>query len=279
MVSDDRSESLPPEERSRSRREFLKNAGLIAGGMVVGGSGGFAVSELTSDEPPSPTEDATGTPTALVGTLPPDQDDLSEAPGPAYVFFRIWEADVVRAMTERIFPADENGPGAADAGVTTYIDRQLGSVWGMAGRWNMSGPFFPDEAADTQGWQYPLTPRETYRVSIQFIQDYAQREYGNDFQFLEPGQQDEILQALEDGEVDTFRGIAPDDFFTVLLDNTMEGLYSDPVWGGNQGMVGWQMKQYPGSYVSYHDRIGSEEFIELDPQDIASGHGGVPHPH
>src|ERR1700750_2255704 len=42
-----------------------------------------------------------------------------------YLFFTAAEAAVVDAFVERLIPTDELGPGAKDAGVTTFIDRQL----------------------------------------------------------------------------------------------------------------------------------------------------------
>ena len=40
-------------------------------------------------------------------------------------FFTQPEALIVAAAASRIFPSDETGPGAQEAGVAVYIDRQL----------------------------------------------------------------------------------------------------------------------------------------------------------
>ena len=45
-------------------------------------------------------------------------------------FFTAAEAGVVSAACERIFPSDESGPGAKEAGVVIYIDRQLAGPYG-----------------------------------------------------------------------------------------------------------------------------------------------------
>jgi gluconate 2-dehydrogenase gamma chain len=45
-------------------------------------------------------------------------------------FFEESEALIVAAAAARIFPTDEAGPGASEAGVIFYIDRQLASPWG-----------------------------------------------------------------------------------------------------------------------------------------------------
>ena len=46
------------------------------------------------------------------------------------LFFTEAEAHVVQAACARIFPTDENGPGATEANVIVYIDRQLAGPWG-----------------------------------------------------------------------------------------------------------------------------------------------------
>jgi len=45
-------------------------------------------------------------------------------------FFTQSEALIVAAAASRIFPSDETGPGAREAGVAIYIDRQLAGPWG-----------------------------------------------------------------------------------------------------------------------------------------------------
>src|SRR5690348_1178669 len=45
-------------------------------------------------------------------------------------FFTESEAALVAAAASRIFPSDESGPGAREAGVVIFIDRQLAGPWG-----------------------------------------------------------------------------------------------------------------------------------------------------
>src|ERR1700747_3737548 len=45
-------------------------------------------------------------------------------------FFSQAEALIVTAAASCIFPSDEAGPGAREAGVAVYIDRQLAGPWG-----------------------------------------------------------------------------------------------------------------------------------------------------
>ena len=45
-------------------------------------------------------------------------------------FFTEAEALIVAAAASRIFPSDDSGIGAREAGVVIYIDRQLSGPWG-----------------------------------------------------------------------------------------------------------------------------------------------------
>src|ERR1700676_973910 len=47
-------------------------------------------------------------------------------------FFTAEEALIVAAAASRIMPSDDTGPGAREAGVAIFIDRQLAAPWGRA---------------------------------------------------------------------------------------------------------------------------------------------------
>jgi gluconate 2-dehydrogenase gamma chain len=44
-------------------------------------------------------------------------------------------------------------------------------------------------------------------------------------------------------------------FFRMLRTHTVEGMFSDPLHGGNAGLIGWQLIGYPGPLMSYRDEI------------------------
>ena len=48
---------------------------------------------------------------------------------PATTSLSRYEARTAAAVFERLFPADEHGPGAADIGVLTYLDRALAGAY------------------------------------------------------------------------------------------------------------------------------------------------------
>jgi len=149
-------------------------------------------------------------------------------------FFTSTEARTVTAACERIFPADDSGPGATEAGVVIYIDRQLAGPYGRDQYRYTKGPWV--ESVAEHGYQGKATPREIYREGIAGLGDFAS---------LQPGQQDELLRAIE---------AAP--FFQMLRRHTLEGMFCDPLHGGNAGMIGWQLIGYPGPRMNYRDEIG-----------------------
>jgi gluconate 2-dehydrogenase gamma chain len=50
-------------------------------------------------------------------------------------------------------------------------------------------------------------------------------------------------------------GVGAKAFFDLLLTYTIAGFFSDPVHGGNRGMVGWTLIGFPGAHMSYRDEI------------------------
>src|SRR5271156_473892 len=80
------------------------------------------------------------------------------------LFFSEAEALIIAAAAARIFPSDEAGPGAREAGVVIFIDRQLAGPYGRDRYRYTQGPF--DEGAPEQGYQGKATPREVYRQGL-----------------------------------------------------------------------------------------------------------------
>ena len=52
-----------------------------------------------------------------------------------------------------------------------------------------------------------------------------------------------------------FIGLGSKQFFDALLTITMEGFFSDPIYGGNHDMVSWKMIGYPGLPAAYREDI------------------------
>ena len=180
------------------------------------------------------------------------------AGGAGYVFFSAPEAAFIEAAVARLIPDDDLGPGAVEAGVPVFIDRQLAGQYGHGVRWYMQGPWAKGEP--TQGYQTRLTPAQFYRAAIAGINDAAGRQHqGAAFAKLAVADQDAMLKALEAGQV-TLNGVDSKAFFQLLLQNTIEGFFSDPIYGGNRNMVGWSLIGFPGArydnrpFVTQHGR-------------------------
>jgi gluconate 2-dehydrogenase gamma chain len=148
-------------------------------------------------------------------------------------FFTEAEALIVAAAASRIFPSDDSGPGAKEAGVAIYIDRQLAGSYGRD-RFRYTQPPFED-APPQFGYQGKESPRQIYREGLKNLKG---------FQLLSPTEQDSALQKIESSV-----------FFTLLRQNTIEGMFCDPIHGGNAGMVGWQLVGFPGPRMTNYDEI------------------------
>jgi gluconate 2-dehydrogenase gamma chain len=165
-------------------------------------------------------------------------------PGRGYDFFRPAEAAFVEAAAGRMIPADDLGPGAVEAGVAVFIDRQLAGDFGKASRMYMQGPWAKGEK--TQGYQSRFTPAQMYRAAIPAIDDAVNRAKGGTFAGLAGPEQDAFLKEIETGQVDLGQVDAVT-FFALFLQNVMEGFFSDPLYGGNRDMAGWRLIGFPGA--------------------------------
>lgn len=165
---------------------------------------------------------------------------------PAYFTPAEWA--FVMAACDRLIPAEGNGPGAIETRVPVFIDLQLAGDFGTGATWYMQGPYAPD--ADPRfGYQAPYAPAEVYRRGIPAFQDWCQAQHGGRFETLDAATQDAALTALEKGEA----GLAPElrELFPLLLQNTKEGYFADPIYGGNYKMAAWVHIGFPGARGSY----------------------------
>jgi gluconate 2-dehydrogenase gamma chain len=174
----------------------------------------------------------------------------------AYMYLTQPEADFVEAAVARLIPADELGPGAKEAGVATFIDRQLFGGWGTMAKMYRQGPW--PEGTPQQGYQSPLTPQQVYRIGIGEVNAHCAKEYGKGFSALTSAQQDEVLRGLDGGKIE-LDAVRSQFFFNMLLANTLEGFFADPIYGGNRDKAGWKLVGFPGVaavYTMHVDRHG-----------------------
>ena len=130
----------------------------------------------------------------------------------AFIALTPAEAETLRAIIARLIPADENGPGALEARVDRYIDR------GLAGALKAS--------------------RSAYTTGLSGVNAQAQSSKGAPFSKLSPSDQDAVLTNFQQASAA---------FFNLVRTHTIQGMFSDPFYGGNANFVGWDLIGYPGA--------------------------------
>ncbi|HYP12614.1 MAG TPA: gluconate 2-dehydrogenase subunit 3 family protein [Bryobacteraceae bacterium] len=163
-------------------------------------------------------------------------------------FFSEHEALIIAAAADRIFPTDESGPGAHEANVIIYIDRQLAGPYGRD-RFRYTQPPFEDGTPE-QGFQGQATPRDSYREGIAKL--------GPQFPSLPAQTQDRMLQDIEQTR-----------FFRLLRQHVLEGMFSDPMHGGNADLIGWQLIGFPGPYMSWASEMGQHDGTPFRPKPMS----------
>src|SRR5215212_7145442 len=134
-----------------------------------------------------------------------------------------YEARTVAAVLERLFPSDENGPGAIEIGALAYLDRALAGA-------------YRDNA-------------EAYRLGLVALDLAARRRSGVPFADCPAEKQDALLAELEQGVLPDFRIPPQRDFFEMLRAHLQEGLFAVPAHGGNRDKLGWRVLNHPGIWL------------------------------
>ena len=162
-------------------------------------------------------------------------------------FFTAEEAKIVVAACERIFPSDESGPGATEAGVVIYINRQLAGPYGRD-RYRYTKPPFVESVIE-HGYQGKASPREIYRQGLRGL---------DDFTTVTSAEQDNRLKSIERTPV-----------FRLLRTHTIEGMFCDPMHGGNAGLIGWQLVGFPGPRMDYREQIDQHYALPWRPKPLS----------
>lgn len=171
-----------------SRREWLKRAAVAGAAAAV--------------------------PVGSVGA----RDEQAPA-GASFDMLTAAEGETLEAITARLIPTDELGPGATEARAARYIDRALGGALAAS--------------------------LPAYRDGLAAVDRFAETAAGGRFADLPPDAQDGVLRAIEHGSAAGFAGSSAA-FFAMVRSHTIQGTFSDPAYGGNEGFVGWELIGYPG---------------------------------
>jgi len=140
-------------------------------------------------------------------------------------FFNYEQASTIAAFSERLMPGAPGKPGARDAGVLNYIDLALAGAY-----------------ADLQDF---------YRRGLVQLDAYCRATHKASFTQLDPARQDEVITALEQGKAAGFTWPRAQEFFTVVRTHTMEGMFADPIYGGNRDFAGWRLVGFPGAQGNF----------------------------
>ena len=212
------------------RRNFLK-------GAVVGGAA--AAAGAVAVVPPAEAQPAAA---------------LAAAPAqPGYAFLNIEEAAFVEAVVDHMIPADDLTPKGTDIGLNIYIDRALAGGWGKGDRLYMQGPW--KRGTPNQGYQSPLTPAELYRAGIEATNAHCRKTYSKTFDRLDEKQREEVLVGLSTAKITFEAGPPVRTFWNVLYQTVMEGMFSDPIYGGNRNKAGWKLIGFPGVVAVHRENV------------------------
>jgi hypothetical protein len=256
-----------------NRREFIKIGAAAAIG--VGVASAIEIPLLESNYNPK------------IADLEKQQNQLTQKT--AFLTLNPNERKAVEALAEAIIPSDSNGPGAKEAGVIYFIDRMLAGNYGKGGNMFLQGPFIHPQtgALSVMGavypsttktamsyngtiaprlqagtsYQYAFNPRDFWRRGLVSLQNYCNAaKGGKNFEDLSSADQTVVLQDLFDNSSGNtalqtaFTAPNAAEFFNEVHDLVVAGFWSDPIYGGNQNMVGWELIAFNGNY--WGDDIG-----------------------
>src|ERR1700759_3115457 len=214
------------------RRDFLKSA-VVSGAAAASATTAIATPDAAQAQQAAPTP----APTEPAG----------------YAFLNLDEAAFVEALVDHMVPADEISPKGTDLGVNLYIDRALAGGWGKGDRLYMQGPWKLGTPA--QGYQLPLTPAQLYRAGIAATNAHCQKTFGNTFDRISAEQRQEVLVGLSTNKIAFDSGLPVRTFWTTLYQTVIEGMYSDPIYGGNRNKAGWAIIGFPGVIAVHRDHV------------------------
>jgi len=200
-------------ENNETRRKFLVRAAVGAGAVA---SAGLVPDALAQKHEPH-----------MAG-----QPAHADAPGMSHeggehrgAFFNAADTETVAAITERIMPDAPGKPGARETGVVNYIDLALAGAY-----------------SDQQDF---------YRRGLASLDAYCRKANGAPFARLGAAKQDQVLIALEEGKANDFTWPTSQEFFNVVRVHTMEGMFADPLYGGNKNFSGWRLVGFPGAQAVF----------------------------
>jgi gluconate 2-dehydrogenase gamma chain len=232
----DTSEETFMAKHDESRRAFLVGAAVGAGAVAGTGMVSDALAQQHRQPHAAPVQakkPAADPKTTGAAPAAAHAHDAGEGHG---AFLNDENAATVAAFAERVMPGAPGKPGARDAGVLNYIDLALAGAY-----------------ADQQDF---------YRRGLAALDAYCKKTFMKPFVELAPSQQDEVITALEQGKASEFTWPTAQAFFNAIRTHTMEGMFADPIYGGNKDFAGWKLVGFPGAqpYFTEADMQSKQAF-------------------
>jgi gluconate 2-dehydrogenase gamma chain len=139
-------------------------------------------------------------------------------------------------LVECIHPADDLGPGGKQLDIPEYVVGQLREALER---------FVP-----------------MYRQGILALDRFSEKIHGGTFVDLSAADRQSVLEALEAGpDLEADEAFLLQTFFELALEHTYEGLFGDPVYGGNNAGGGWELVGYPGPRATVSSRQQDLDFV------------------
>ena len=188
---------------------------------------------------------------ALPGAL---DASTASAKTPKAVSLTSQEMTTLKAALARMLPNDDLGPGAIEADVHVYIDRAL------------AGSYKP--------------ARPLYQQLLSTFDKSAASMGATSFSALSAGSQDSVLMQVEAG---TAPGVPASDqatamaSFQLLLSHMREGMFADPMYGGNRDLAGWNLIGFPGVTLVWSANDQTVGAKVPSSHDTATTYGGRPY--
>jgi len=277
--------------QSASRRQFIKIGGAAIGGAAVASAAFLTLvppsqdnSKLEAAQKQAADLAAQLDTTKQQAALAKQQADLNQSyitEFNGFLALNPKEQAIVDAVADTMIPSDANGPGAKEAGVIYFIDRQLAGSYGKNGNMFMQGPFvaanqkgpitvggitYPKGSAFAAvgagtGYQYAMTLRVYWSKGLQFLDEYSMSAYGAAFETLALDKRTQILNDMFDNKPTNFTGPTPLEFVSEMHDMVLAGFYADPMYGGNRGMVGWKLTGFAGVNSGAFDNLDVKKLM------------------
>jgi gluconate 2-dehydrogenase gamma chain len=198
-----------------SRHDEARRKFLVGAAVSAGAVAGAALAPEAQAQTPPTTTGAT-----------PDAGHMMHAGGAGHgAFLNDENLATVVAFAERLWPGAPGKPGATEAGVANYIDLALSGAY-----------------ADHQDF---------YRRGLASLDAFCHKAHRKPFAQLSAAEQDDVMRALESGKDTGFTFPSAQAFFNTVRTHAIEGMFADPVYGGNRDFAGWRLVGFPGAQPAF----------------------------